>query len=546
MKCLFFAILFLPLINGQRIESSKAVLLQGKVVGAAGEALPRVIVRLSGGSEPANALTTSSDENGTFRFYDLQPGQYTLRATKAGFLDDVQASSTILNLKLGAELKDVILRLTPQVVVTGKVTDQYGDPVPGIQVLAMRDGYASGRHQLTTVGSTQTNDQGDYRINNLASGRYYFQASDPRLIDVTINGWPPGGPRRDAVVPTYSPSAETPSRVEAVEILPASELRGMDIRLLRAPVYSVRGRAITDDGTSMASRRLVLAPNGSDQASLTIVRNYSVAQIQQDGTFELHNLRPGTFEFAFAGISQGPTYTTHMEVVINARDIEGLEVPFITNGPIDGVVSIEGTPSAINLTGLTVRLAQIGGTPVSIGNGRVQNDGTFRILGGGALAYLWSVSGLPPEFYVKSVRFGPQDVTRAPIDNASGRGGHLEIVLSPNSANLSGVAKSSNGKEAPGSFVCLWPKVPDLGSLGAGVRSTTTNQNGEFHFPGLPPGDYYVGVWERLDLGLAESSFLSQFRDDVALVSLLENERKNITISLVSANRVAAEIAKIP
>ncbi len=89
------------------------------------------------------------------------------------------------------EMKDLTITMTPQGVIAGKIMDKDGDPVVSAQVQTTRYTYASGRKQLQATGGAQTNDLGEYRLINLAPGRYYICATDSRP---TLRIWNAGPP----------------------------------------------------------------------------------------------------------------------------------------------------------------------------------------------------------------------------------------------------------------------------------------------------------------------------------------------------------------
>ena len=75
-------------------------------------------------------------------------------------------------------LDKIDLRLTRAGVVTGKVVDEFGDPVTDVFVTAMRYQYVQGSRRLMQTGrGAQTNDIGEYRIYGLSPGQYYVSAT---------------------------------------------------------------------------------------------------------------------------------------------------------------------------------------------------------------------------------------------------------------------------------------------------------------------------------------------------------------------------------
>jgi len=153
---------------------------------------------------------------------------------------------------------------------------------------------------------------------------------------------------------------------------------------------------------------------------------------------------------------------------------------------------------------------------------------------------------MPQGTYLKSARFGGQDVTHVPIDTTAGTGGTLDLVLSSKSADVSGSVQNEKGEPLAGVLVTLWPKTPDASPTG-GTRPGFTDQTGGFKIQGLPPGDYYVAAWEDLDQGIAQNpDFLSHFTSDAKSMTLAEGSHESRDLKPVPADKIAVEIAKLP
>jgi hypothetical protein len=259
--------------------------------------------------------------------------------------------------------------------------------------------------------------------------------------------------------------------------------------------------------------------------------NYGNARVQPDGMFEFRNVPSGTFSLIANQICGG--FTAQRVVTIATSNIDGLDVSLIQNEPIPGIVTVE--------EGDLPNVAVVLWGPTGGSSRQVKPDGTFELpSSGGAGRFLWSLRGLPGGIYVKSVYFSGKDVTRAPIDNTSGAGGKLQVLLSRKAARLTGTAPK-------GTTVRLCPKIPDLGSYGGGLKTTSTDQEGGFEFTGLAPGEYYVAAWGDLDSGLAGSTeLLARFGDDASLVKLDESGQGSVEVKLISPERLAAEIARLP
>jgi len=185
---------------------------------------------------------------------------------------------------------------------------------------------------------------------------------------------------------------------------------------------------------------------------------------------------------------------------------------------------------------------------VSAPNAPFNADGTFLLKGVTPAKYFVTVGGLPQGSFVKSMRLGGQDVTRAPLDLTSGGGGQLEVVLSPKAADVTGVVLNDKNEPVQGVPVTLWPKIADRSNSTNGIKSANTDQNGSFKISGLAPGDYYVAAWDDIpEAGLAQNpDFLARFSSDDTAVKLAESAHQNASVKFFGRERIVTEAAKIP
>jgi hypothetical protein len=178
---------------------------------------------------------------------------------------------------------------------------------------------------------------------------------------------------------------------------------------------------------------------------------------------------------------------------------------------------------------------------------QIKEDGSFKIQAAPAAKYFVNLGALPEGTYVKSTRFGNQDVTHDLLDLTYGGAGTLEIVLSTKAADVSGVVRDDKGEALGGIPITVWPKTPDRGSSSSGIRSGSTDQNGSFKISGLAPGEYFAAAWDDPEPGLTQSpDFAAKFASDAAAVKLAESSRETVALKLIPRERIAAEAAKLP
>ena len=67
--------------------------------------------------------------------------------------------------------------------ISGRIVDEFGEPLADAQVSAMRSTWVNGKRRLQSTGRmAQTNDLGQYRIYGLPPGEYFVSASTARRV----------------------------------------------------------------------------------------------------------------------------------------------------------------------------------------------------------------------------------------------------------------------------------------------------------------------------------------------------------------------------
>src|SRR5579862_6324972 len=547
-------------------DAQKPGRLSGHVLSQSGAPVRRATVKLQDSAQPISVATLqgaatyskTTDDAGAFLFDNVAPGRYTLSSEKTGFLPQRYGAhsengpGTPLVLAAGAEMKDLVVKMTPQAVITGRVIDQDGDPVANAQVTAYQYGYSNGRRQLMPAGSSAaagaalgallggggggpgtSDDQGNYRIVNLAPGRYYVSA-DPRtnrgilgIIQGQVAGR--GGAPKPAVpepsnITTFYPNSTDAQGAVALDVVGGSEIRGIDIRVRKERVYSIRGKVVdtASGGPAAGAAIMLLPPDANDANAVAMLSNMS--STGTDGNFEIRDLLPGRYTIqglsvvgpggltpnGAAGRGGGapatplqmqPRATNRIEIGISDSDVTDAVLQLSGGTELSGTVKLEdGNLKEILQPGQTNRrilLMVSSGVNLIAPNGPFADDGIFSITGVYPAKYYLTVAGLPQGTYVKSIKLGGQDATKTPLDLTDG-GGPLQIVLSSKAADITGTVHNEKGEPVQGVPVTLWPKVADHGSPNSGIRNANTDQNGTLKIAGLAPGDYFVAAWDDI------------------------------------------------
>jgi hypothetical protein len=148
--------------------------LRGRVVNAlTGEPITGALLQLPG--QPARF----SDSDGNFSFAGLPRGRLVVSARKPGFFDEQRLNRWVVR-DVSIEVPGdgpVVVKLTPEAVIFGEVKNAEGEPIEYTEVFAERWQMIDGRRHLQVVKNAMTDDEGNFRLAELAPGKYYLAFS---------------------------------------------------------------------------------------------------------------------------------------------------------------------------------------------------------------------------------------------------------------------------------------------------------------------------------------------------------------------------------
>jgi hypothetical protein len=541
--------------------------VSGTVMSAAGEPLKNANVRLQatasrsnpGPAVPPEAYATTSDAQGNFRLDDLDPDRYRITVQRTGYLTasypDSLGAPTI-DLTSAASVAGITIKMTPQAVISGTITDEDGDPVPNVFVSIARWEYQNGKKRLSNRGGGAANVDGAYSIGSLEAGSYIISVQPPpNFLGPAMRQQGP----QETFAATFYPGVMDASAAVAVHVTAGAVLRGTDIRMRRQRAYRIRGKVT--GGNQNGVMLQLLPASGAYLTPVGLNRNAST----RDGAFEIDGVLPGTYvlEVRPANLRAADgTLSLNNEmgrqiVTVGDQDVDGVVLPLGPGADVTGKITKEGTPpqqqpgQPASFPGMNIQPAVelIDRQNARIANapGQAKPDGSFEIQHILPGAYQVEVMALPPGLYVKSIRYGGQDLTKSLLDLSSGGGGSIDVVLSYNVADISGVVHGGDGQPLADVALTLWIPGPTSNEAIDFTRATQSDGDGKFKFSDLPPGDYRVAAWEQIDSGLGTvPEFRSQFESAATSVKLSEGDHAQIEPSLIPAAEIEAAAAKTP
>lgn len=521
--------------------------VEGQVVSLAGLPLKKAMVRLEAASQMRQSnfanYAVSSDDEGKFAFEEVTPGTYILSAEHPGYLrryygsKSTTAGATQIKLDAGQPINDLVLKLTPQGMIFGKVADEDGEPLSNFSVTAFRWIFSNGKKVLQATAGQSSQADGSFVMGNLPVGRYIVTAQSEN----NSYRFDQAGSRKpmEAYFKTYFPNAADVASAAPIDVAAGAQVRGIEIRVRRGRVFEISGRFQNALGGQVLNwANLELTPK--DMIGLSNQRvgvTHGTAE-----SFAFSNVPPGTYVIktkATAAGGQDPrglprltNLVAHFEVTLDDRNLENLLVPLLPE------VEIRGTVKGSDLTKVSIQFHNSQGSPC--GNADATPEGTFRMQAVLPDVVHVDVFGLMGNTYIQAIRFEGGDVKGKDLDLTSGRGGEMEIVLSPDGAEVTGVVRDADGKPVPGAAVQICETVDRVGKL------ALADQSGKYDFKGLAPGDYRIFAWEDDGDGVVtDPDFRKSFESKAASVTLAEKAHESIDAVLVAKDAMDVEAGKI-
>jgi hypothetical protein len=508
----------------------------------------------------------TSQSDGTFHFEGLEPGEYRLSGERAGFINTRYGAKgnagtgTTLALQPGQHLTGINMALIPQGVITGKVLDDDGDPMGQASVHLLSRNWIRGKERYLPAGQTGANELGEFRISNLSPGKYYLVASkDSNMIMGGEEAATPGKPDIRPVR-TFYPSALDRQGASLIHVKAGQELSGMDIRMRASPTYHISGKitgSFPEGGVT--NMRLSLAQEDEDD-----MMGFSFgpsSNIAKDGTFNLPGVAPGSYVLTVVSMGGKFRILARQPVGVENAAVKDVVVSLMPPATIKGQMRVEGTrPASVaapDLQSIQVYL-QPADTFMIGGNATPKADGSFVLEDVSRGKYSFSTSRSPEGTYLKSLRFGNQDVLGKELDLTSGAGGELELSFSYGVSTVSGTLQlpEPDPSAAPSDATAQKPASPPSAELvlvpealrpdGSGLLYANPDQSGAFTFKSVPPGHYRAYAFENVSvIALSNPLVLEAFQSKGTEVEVKENDKKDIQLKMIPSDDFQQVLTKL-
>jgi protocatechuate 3,4-dioxygenase beta subunit len=557
---------------GPRQPKTGTARLRGRITALdTGGPVRRAQVRVSG--PDIGSKTAVTDAEGRYEFRDLPGGRFNVSATKSGFVS-VQygqlrpfESGKAIDLVDGQLMDKADIAMPRGGVISGRIVDEFGEPIADAFVNAMRSAWVGGRRRLQATGRTATtNDLGQFRIYGLSPGEYYvsatFRGGEMMGMEfaMAMSGGaagvgPIGSNPSSGYAPTYFPGTPNGAEAQKIAVAAGQEAQNTDFSLLPVKLVKIAGTVISSDGKPVEGSMINAMPRNGDGFSMMMMGN--AARSDKNGNFTMSNLAPGDYilqsrSFTIMTSGGGDNMmvtariggdgaegeTGYLPLTVGTEDLTGVVLMTSKGGTASGHLTFEGGAKPTALTGihLSAQSADTDGGPMmGSGGASVKPDATFTLNGLSGTRVI-RPTNLPPGWMLKEVRVNGADVTDSGIEFKPGEAvSGLDIVLTSKLTEVKGAVTAAGSQPVKDYTLVVFSDNPDRWTAPSSryIASARPDQEGRFQVKNLPAGGYYAIAVEYLPQGeWNDPEVLERLRPTATKFTLGEGESKVLDLKL--------------
>jgi hypothetical protein len=519
-----------PLLTAQSVDaqlSNSLCDLSGSVVDSRSrQAVGDAHLRLHGAN---GDLYTTSTKDGTFTFSRLHPGHYRVFVDKDGYsVNDVQHSKA-LSLLPGGHAQHVELSMNRESLIAGRILDAHHSAISGVRVFLWANVFRLGRHTMTFISSSTTNDIGEFRLAGVAAGEYFLSAAPP-LLPIFAPAPRSQFPQPSAaIVTTFYPNAMTVDEAQSIAIRSGEQREDYDIVMRSVNSFCISA-ILPKRGSRTTSNNFMGLKLSELMGDTELI--LSTERLLVPDSVEFCNVPAGSY--ILEGVTPWNTLV-RADFVVSDRSVALGAIEEHDGMKITGVCFVNSAGSQQQAPGLITVLLQ----PVDRilfakedAAASTSNTGEFTIPYVFPGSFAVKVYGLPDGYYISKVETDHgQDATHQPlrVDDPQ----HLSLTIRSDAASLNGTV-SDAGHPSDNARVLVIPTSFLKSPPEDDVVSVNADQNGMYKVPSLAPGAYLLlSVSAEEASHAADPVYLHNQQSKAVEVTLGPNQGQRVDLTLV-------------
>jgi hypothetical protein len=341
-----------------------------------------------------------TDATGHFLIRNASPGNYTIRARRAGYISPMRNGTAIE--EDGGAVRKIAVRLdqpltinlflNPGAAIAGRVLDPLGKPAEAAMVeasLIAEDGSSK------PAGSSAVDDRGNFRIWGLAGGKYKLSVEyrrgpggqvmimDGNIVTMGLPLW-----AQEAWVKTYYPGTVDSTRAAVVDVMEGGVVDGIDFGFQSGQAFKISG-VVVDPGRNKRSGvpDFYLIPIGTQGTVVEQPRmsqNTMMSTPQNQGAFEIRGIQAGRYLLYAEDWSTGPVLRDNFvvsQVVLDiTSDLRDITLTMAPTATVEGTVRAADQPIR-NARVVLIPAEEQRGHPMFFKEARTDSSGKFTIRG---------------------------------------------------------------------------------------------------------------------------------------------------------------------
>jgi Carboxypeptidase regulatory-like domain len=504
--------------------------IAGRTVSAVdGHTLQGATVRIVNNKTQRLVASTVSGEDGGFEFTKLNADKYSLDAIIDGYLtshyDEHENFWSGIVTGAGLDTESLILRITPQAIIGGRVLDEVGDSVRGAAVILYRENRTEGRSRINSIRGSQTNDLGEYEFASLPPGNYFISAKatpwyamHPQVLKSSSVG---GAVHTvdsslDVAYPTTFYADTTDS--DGATPIPVRAGNQIDIDIHLQPLPAVTLTVHTKPGRQNP-HYLQLQESVFGQPEEV----NGQMQIDDSGT-SLVGIPPGHYTLRHVNQTSGSAKSMAIDLEEDNMDVD--EMSGEDSAAVKMRLEGENGMKLPTVTQVALR-SKNGGIAVAQS---VNDKGEAEFAGVKAGEYNISVYGSDNHLYhVARIELENGKALTDLLSVAPGAALSLTVKVARPLCSVEGFVKN-DGKPASGVMVVLVPTGPnhDIEVF----RRDQSDLDGSFALPNVIPGKYIaVAIQDGWTLEWGKPEVLAQYLAKGSPVTVSANEQQSVHLS---------------